>query len=57
MKDSISVSSMKYSIIFMFLGAEMCVLEQGAYRTDEGKPMVLDCVRQAEARIAGSNFM
>jgi len=29
----------------------------GAYRTDEGKPMVLDCVRQAEARIAGSNFM
>lgn len=55
--DPISVTSMNYSVIFMFLGAEMFVLEQGAYRTDEGKPMVLDCVRQAEARIAGSNFM
>jgi aspartate aminotransferase len=29
----------------------------GAYRTDEGKPLVLECVRQAERRIAGSNFM
>jgi aspartate aminotransferase len=30
---------------------------QGAYRTDEGKPLVLECVRQAERRIAGTNFM
>ncbi|CAK9225365.1 unnamed protein product [Sphagnum troendelagicum] len=29
----------------------------GAYRTDEGKPLVLECVRQAERRIAGTNFM
>ncbi|KAJ8438195.1 hypothetical protein Cgig2_001913 [Carnegiea gigantea] len=26
----------------------------GAYRDDDGKPVVLDCVRQAEARIAGN---
>ena len=29
----------------------------GAYRDDQGKPVVLDCVREAEARIAGKNFM
>jgi aspartate aminotransferase len=27
---------------------------QGAYRDDNGKPVVLDCVRQAESRIAGN---
>ncbi|KAK3274139.1 L-asparaginase 1, variant 2 [Cymbomonas tetramitiformis] len=26
----------------------------GAYRTDQGKPVVLDCVREAEKRIAGN---
>ncbi|KAK9689957.1 hypothetical protein RND81_09G094200 [Saponaria officinalis] len=26
----------------------------GAYRDDDGKPVVLDCVREAEARIAGN---
>ena len=30
---------------------------QGAYRDDEGKPVVLDVVREAEERVAGSNFM
>lgn len=30
---------------------------QGAYRDDNGKPVVLDVVRQAEDIIAGSNFM
>jgi len=29
----------------------------GAYRDDDGKPVVLDCVREAERRIAGKNFM
>ncbi|CAL5038925.1 unnamed protein product [Urochloa decumbens] len=29
----------------------------GAYRDDDGKPVVLDCVRQAEQRIAGSMNM
>eukprot|EP00240_Pyramimonas_obovata_P004874 CAMPEP_0118932816 /NCGR_PEP_ID=MMETSP1169-20130426/10635_1 /TAXON_ID=36882 /ORGANISM="Pyramimonas obovata, Strain CCMP722" /LENGTH=426 /DNA_ID=CAMNT_0006875517 /DNA_START=50 /DNA_END=1330 /DNA_ORIENTATION=- len=29
----------------------------GAYRDDDGKPVVLDCVRQAEQRIAGNNNM
>eukprot|EP00271_Cylindrocystis_brebissonii_P010392 TRINITY_DN26571_c0_g1_i1.p1 TRINITY_DN26571_c0_g1~~TRINITY_DN26571_c0_g1_i1.p1 ORF type:complete len:420 (-),score=75.30 TRINITY_DN26571_c0_g1_i1:852-2111(-) len=29
----------------------------GAYRDDNGKPVVLDCVREAEKRIAGSEFM
>ncbi|KAK2647494.1 hypothetical protein Ddye_014983 [Dipteronia dyeriana] len=29
----------------------------GAYRDDEGKPVVLRCVREAEARIAGSEFL
>eukprot|EP00850_Spirogloea_muscicola_P004358 SM000018S03723 [mRNA] locus=s18:1045783:1048302:+ [translate_table: standard] len=29
----------------------------GAYRSDAGKPVVLDCVRQAEARIAGQELM
>jgi len=30
---------------------------QGAYRDDAGKPVVLDCVREAERRVMGSNFM
>ena len=30
---------------------------QGAYRDDNGKPVVLDCVRKAEAMIAGNEFM
>lgn len=30
---------------------------QGAYRDDNGKPVVLNVVREAEGRIAGSNFM
>ncbi|KAA8517503.1 hypothetical protein F0562_017867 [Nyssa sinensis] len=29
----------------------------GAYRDDEGKPVVLQCVRNAEAKIAGSEFL
>jgi aspartate aminotransferase, mitochondrial len=27
---------------------------QGAYRDDNGKPLVLQCVREAERRIAGN---
>ena len=34
----------------------MCTL-QGAYRDDDCKPVVLNVVREAESRIAGSNFM
>ena len=30
---------------------------QGAYRDDDSKPVVLNVVREAEARIAGSLFM
>ena len=33
------------------------VPEQGAYRDDDGKPVVLDCVRKAEKLIAGNEFM
>mmetsp|Transcript_36322 Transcript_36322/g.92812 ORF Transcript_36322/g.92812 Transcript_36322/m.92812 type:complete len:430 (-) Transcript_36322:886-2175(-) len=29
----------------------------GAYRDDDGKPVVLDCVRKAESMIAGNEFM
>ncbi|KAL9274308.1 Aspartate aminotransferase, mitochondrial-like protein [Drosera capensis] len=29
----------------------------GAYRDDDGKPVVLECVREAERRIAGSMNM
>ncbi|KAH7514730.1 hypothetical protein FEM48_Zijuj11G0121500 [Ziziphus jujuba var. spinosa] len=29
----------------------------GAYRDDEGKPVVLQCVREAEAKIGGSEFL
>ncbi|PON94409.1 Aspartate/other aminotransferase [Trema orientale] len=29
----------------------------GAYRDDDGKPVVLQCVRDAEAKIAGSDFL
>jgi aspartate aminotransferase len=29
----------------------------GAYRDDDGKPVVLDCVREAERRISGNKFM
>ena len=32
-------------------------LIQGAYRDDNGKPVVLNVVRQAEDIIAGENFM
>ncbi|PNX60817.1 aspartate aminotransferase, partial [Trifolium pratense] len=28
----------------------------GAYRDDNGKPVVLECVREAERRIAGNQF-
>lgn len=30
---------------------------QGAYRDDDGKPVVLESVREAERRIAGVHFM
>ena len=30
---------------------------QGAYRDDDGKPVVLKCVREAERRVAGSKNM
>lgn len=30
---------------------------QGAYRDDEGRPVVLGSVREAERRVAGSHFM
>jgi aspartate/tyrosine/aromatic aminotransferase len=30
---------------------------QGAYRDDNGQPVVLDCVREAEKRVTGSKFM
>ena len=30
---------------------------QGAYRDDSGRPVVLDAVREAERRVAGSHFM
>jgi hypothetical protein len=29
----------------------------GAYRDDQGKPVVLDVVREAEAKIAGERYM
>lgn len=29
----------------------------GAYRDDQGKPVVLQCVREAESRIAGNEYM
>lgn len=28
-------------------------MSKGAYRDDNGKPVVLECVREAERRIAG----
>lgn len=32
----------------------LCVYDfKGAYRDDNGKPVVLECVREAERRIAG----
>jgi len=30
---------------------------QGAYRDDNGKPVVLEVVREAERRVGGSHFM
>jgi aspartate aminotransferase len=32
-------------------------ISQGAYRDDNGKPVVLECVREAERRIAGNTNM
>ncbi|CAL5389973.1 unnamed protein product [Camellia sinensis] len=29
----------------------------GAYRDDEGKPVILQCVRAAEAKISGTQFL
>ena len=31
-----------------------CFPPQGAYRDDNGQPLVLNCVREAERRIAGN---
>ena len=30
---------------------------QGAYRDNDGKPVVLGCVREAERRVTGNKFM
>lgn len=40
-------------VIYLFI----FYLQKGAYRNDDGKPVVLDCVREAERRIAGNQFM
>jgi aspartate aminotransferase, cytoplasmic len=32
-------------------------LGAGAYRTEEGKPYVFDCVRQAEAEVVGDHTL
>eukprot|EP00232_Nephroselmis_pyriformis_P003795 CAMPEP_0182912380 /NCGR_PEP_ID=MMETSP0034_2-20130328/37482_1 /TAXON_ID=156128 /ORGANISM="Nephroselmis pyriformis, Strain CCMP717" /LENGTH=426 /DNA_ID=CAMNT_0025049049 /DNA_START=8 /DNA_END=1288 /DNA_ORIENTATION=+ len=37
--------------------ADKMNLGVGAYRDDNGKPVVLDCVRKAESAIAGNEFM
>lgn len=34
-----------------------CLIIKGAYRDDNGKPVVLECVREAERRIAGNENM
>lgn len=39
------------------MSALVSLLSQGAYRDDNGKPVVLECVRQAESRVAGREFM
>jgi aspartate aminotransferase len=31
------------------------LLGMGAYRTDQGKPFILDCVREAEERLLKTN--
>jgi hypothetical protein len=51
-------------ILFIWIGSLcklnlrfICKLRKGAYRDDSGKPVVLECVREAERRIAGNQFM
>ncbi|KAL5131028.1 Aspartate aminotransferase, mitochondrial [Glycine soja] len=43
--------------IFRVKSSDSCILsameKKGAYRDDDGKPVVLECVREAERRIAG----
>ena len=41
----------------MFCTLSLNFHTQGAYRDDDGSPVVLDCVREAEKRIMGSKFM
>uniref|UniRef100_A0A0R0H5A0 Uncharacterized protein n=1 Tax=Glycine max TaxID=3847 RepID=A0A0R0H5A0_SOYBN len=47
--------------IFRVKSSDSCILsameKKGAYRDDDGKPVVLECVREAERRIAGSQFI
>ena len=38
-----------------YFSSFMCL--KGAYRDDNGKPVVLDVVREAERRVSGSHFM
>lgn len=53
--------SQSVSDIDEFLLSVICLfifyLQKGAYRDDDGKAVVLECVREAERRIAGNQFM
>lgn len=43
-----------FSLLFSLFFLLFCVITKGAYRDDNGKPVVLECVREAERRIAGN---
>ena len=43
--------------MIIWLQINLSHYSQGAYRDDNGKPVVLDVVREAERRVGGSHFM
>jgi hypothetical protein len=56
------VSMRKQSVLAVFAASSYtrfmsCYAVQGAYRDDDGKPMVLQCVREAEKRVSGKKNM
>jgi len=46
-----------YWSIYIELIEFIFYFRKGAYRDDNGKPVVLESVREAERRIAGGQFM
>lgn len=50
-------TKMNLGVVRFLFSLKEFQIAKGAYRDDEGKPVVLQCVREAEQKIAGKHFM